>query len=382
VTAQRTVVELTTVHPRDDVRILLKQAHTLARTGRYRVVLVVADGKGAASHEQGGVSVAVHDIGKPAGGRAGRAILGTWRAFRHVRRLAADVVHFHDPELIPAALALRCFGHRIVYDVHEDVPRQMLTKLWMPLLLRWPVARVVGAMEWLAAKLFDAVVPATPKIAERFPQRKTATVQNFPMLSEFVAGHRSSYAGRPRSFVYLGGISVLRGARNMVEALHHLGPDEGVRLELAGTFSPALLEDELRALPGWAAVTFHGYVSRAQVARLIDQARAGLVLLHPTENYPDAYPVKMFEYMAAGLPVIASDFPLWREIVQAAGCGLLVDPLDSAAIAASMCWMLDHPQEADEMGQRGRKAVEGKYNWEFESKKLLQLYDRLLGAAG
>ena len=376
--AHKTIVHLTTVHPRDDVRILLKQAHTLARVDGCSVALVVADGNGCACDTRDGVSVAIHDLGRLAGGRFGRFLIGTWRAFRRVRQLAPAVVHFHDPELIPVAIALKCAGHRIVYDVHEDVPRQMLTKLWLPSMLRWPVARVMAILEWFGAKLFDAIVPATPKIAARFPAHKTATVQNFPMLSEFIVSDRRPYADRPASFVYLGGISALRGARQMVEAVQHMRSDGKVRLELAGTITPAELKTELQQLPGWGAVNFHGYVSRMDVANLINRARAGLVVLHPTENYPDAYPVKMFEYMAAGLPVIASDFPLWRDIVQSTGCGLLVDPLDSAAIAARMQWMLDHPREADEMGRRGRYAVEQTYNWSRESAKLIGLYEGLL----
>ena len=378
-TAQKTIVHLTTVHPRDDVRILFKQAHTLACVGRWSVVLVVADGKGPGRYDRDGVSVAIQDVGKSPWGRAGRIILAPWRAFWQVRRLLANVVHFHDPELIPAAIALKCLGHKVVYDVHEDVPRQMLTKHWLPWFLRRPLARTVGLIEWLGANLFDAVVPATPKIAERFPPRKTVTVQNFPILSEFLADGPLPHAGRPAAFVYVGVISVLRGAREMVESLQYLKHGTEVRLQLAGNFSPIGLKDDLRTLTGWSSVTFHGYVSRSDVATLINRARGGLVVLHPTENYPDAYPVKMFEYMASSLPVIASDFPLFRKIIQEIGCGLLVDPLAAEAIASAMQWILDHPEEAEKMGQKGRFAVEKTYNWERESVKLLALYDWLIG---
>ena len=104
----------------------------------------------------------------------------------------------------------------------------------------------------------------------------------------------------------------------------------------------------------------------------------GLVVLHPTRNYLDALPVKMFEYMAAGLPVIASDFPLWRKIIDGAGCGLLVDPLDPQAIAEAIDWVLAHPEEAEAMGRRGREAVEAIYNWERESETLVNLYKQFL----
>ena len=101
------------------------------------------------------------------------------------------------------------------------------------------------------------------------------------------------------------------------------------------------------------------------------------MLFYPEPNHIDVQPNKMFEYMAAGLPVIASNFPHWREIIEGAGCGLLVDPLDPEAIAAAMKWILDHPAEAEAMGQRGRQAVEKKYNWESQSLQLLEIYNRL-----
>jgi glycosyltransferase involved in cell wall biosynthesis len=133
-------------------------------------------------------------------------------------------------------------------------------------------------------------------------------------------------------------------------------------------------------MPGWARVDFHGWADRPAVARILASCRGGLVLFHPEPNHVTAQPNKMFEYMAAGLPVIASDFPLWREIVDGAGCGLLVDPMDPAAIARAMQWIIDHPEEAAEMGRRGRAAVEHTYNWEAESTKLIELYRRLLPA--
>jgi len=376
---QKTIVHLTTVHPRNDARILLKQVLTLAQAKQWSTTLVVADGKGAAVHERDGITVPIRDVGRPPWGRLGRAILGTWRAFREVHRLQADVVHFHDPELIPVGILLRLLGHKVTYDVHEDAPRQILSKHWLPRILRHPTAWILSLLEWVGAKVFDAIVPATPKIAERFPPNKTVIVQNFPVLAELAAPDNVFYPRRPPAFVYVGGISVLRGAWEMVQSLEYLHEATNVRLELAGYFSPAGLEAELQSLPRWVAVKFHGYVSRSQVAELLGGVRAGLVVLHPTPNHSDAYPVKMFEYMAAGLPVIASDFPLWRDIIEDAGCGLLVNPLDPKAIAVAMQWLLDHPEEAENMGRRGRRAVERTYNWERESIKLLALYDRLLG---
>lgn len=369
------IIHFTTVHPRSDTRIRVKETATLAQDLSRPVALFVQDGKG---HERDNASgVEVVDTGSPPAGRARRMILGAWRMYKAVRAARPRVAHFHDPELIPVGLALKFSGIKVVYDVHEDVPRQIRSKHWIAPWLRRPVAWAVEAFEWLGGRAFDGVVAATPTIARRFPDPKTVTVQNFPILAELVTTDLGPYGQRPPHFAYIGGITGIRGSREMVEAIGRVAEPE-CRLQLAGGFTPAAHGDELATLPGWERVAFHGWASRPEVAAILGNVRAGLVVLHPTRNYPDAYPVKMFEYMAAGLPVIASDFPLWREIVDGAGCGLLVDPQDQAAIAGAMEWLLAHPEEAEAMGRRGRAAVEDQYNWVPEGEKLKLLYQRLL----
>jgi glycosyltransferase involved in cell wall biosynthesis len=149
------------------------------------------------------------------------------------------------------------------------------------------------------------------------------------------------------------------------------------RLSLVGSFSEPALEREVTAYPGWTRVDAHGHLGRAGVQRAMARAMAGLVTLHPVVNYLDALPVKMFEYMAAGLPVIASRFPLWQEIVEGNGCGVCVDPGDPAAIAAAIDHFCRHPQLARRMGENGRRAVHTRYNWRGEADKLAAFYDRL-----
>lgn len=151
-------------------------------------------------------------------------------------------------------------------------------------------------------------------------------------------------------------------------------------LALGGNFASEQHEQELRALPGWRAVDFRGWLSREGVARLLGDSRAGLVLLHPRTAYYDSLPIKLFEYMAGAVPVVASDFPLWRSIVGESRCGILVDPRDPSAIAEAARWILEHPTEAEIMGQRGRAAVLERYNWNGEYPRLIQMYDRLLSS--
>lgn len=370
------LAHISTVHPRSDTRIRIKEVASLAEGVGEPVALFVQDGKGRETDASD--SIQIIDTGAPFKGRLARMTLGAWRMWRAVKAARPKVAHFHDPELIPVGLALKIAGIKVIYDVHEDVPRQILGKHWIPGWARRPVAGMASAAEWVAAAAFDGIVAATPTIAARFPKAKTVTVQNFPLLDELQTPDAKPFAERPVRAVYVGGISEIRGAREMMEAISLVPERYGLRLALGGSFSPISLRGELEALPGWAYVDALGWLQRSDVASLLSEARMGLVLFHPAPNHVDAQPNKLFEYMSAGIPVIASDFPLWRKIVDGAGCGLLVDPLDAAAIAGAMTWFLDHSKEAETMGRQGREAVESHYNWAPEAEKLLALYGRLL----
>jgi len=275
-------------------------------------------------------------------------------------------------------LVLKCLGYKIIYDVHEDVPRQIMDKHWIPKFIRPVIALFVEGVEWIASSVFDSIVTVTPKIAARFPNKKTVVVQNYPRLDEFAATDSIPYPDRSLAFAYVGGITIGRGIHEMINAVNLMPMLMDCRLELAGKFVEPELQDEIQHMLGWSRVQYHGWVSRTGVRELLGNVRAGMLVLHPLRNHVDSYPIKLFEYMTCGLPVIASDFPLWRQIISDVNCGLLVNPLDPQAIANAMLWILNHPEEAETMGQRGRKAVEQAYTWETEGKKLTELYGSLL----
>ena len=371
------IIQFTTVHPRHDTRVRLKETAALAQMVGVSVHLYVQDGLGNEIDPKGFLII---DTGPAVTRRFARMTLGAWRMYRAVRRARPAVAHFHDPELIPIGLMLKLSGIKVVYDVHEDVPRQIAGKHWVPRPLKGPLVAVAAAFEWAAGRAFDGIVPATPSIAEHFPSSNCTLVQNFPLSDELVEAEPTPYAARPPHVAYVGGISKPRGLIQMIQALPQVGHD-GVRLIMAGAFQLAPNRAEAEALPGWVSVDFVGWADRTSVARLLGQVRAGLVLFHPAPNHTSSQPNKLFEYMAAGLPLIASDFPLWRQIVEGVDCGVLVDPLDPAAIAGAIQWILDNPADAEAMGQRGRLAVQEHYNWPVEGAKLVGLYERLLGEA-
>lgn len=362
---------ITTVHQPFDTRIFHKQAKTLVQAG-YDVTLI-------AQHENDEMVDGVKIIALPKPRNRLARIFGlTWRAFTSALSQSAEVYHFHDPELIPCWLLIEVFRRsKVIYDVHEDVPRQILSKHWIPGPLRRITAWCAEAVEAVSARFFDRIVAATPAIACRFPADKTVVVQNFPKLEELEVSNPIPYTQRLPIVSYVGGITQIRGIEEMIQAIGLLPSAVGARLALAGSFTPTELEQKLRCWSEWERVDFLGWQSREGVKKILSESKIGLVTLHPIPNYLDSYPVKLFEYMSFGIPVIASDFPLWREIVEGTGCGLLVDPLNPEEIAKAILWLLQHPDEAQAMGERGREAVLTKYNWSIEEKKLLEMYREL-----
>jgi glycosyltransferase involved in cell wall biosynthesis len=362
------VLHLSTLHDALDVRIFHRECRTLAAAG-FDVHYLVQDPP--AERLDG---IRFHRFRRPEGAtRPGRVARRLALAYQQAAALRADVYHFHDPELIPVGLLLVRDGARVIYDVHENAPQEALTlnkgHPWRGQCRAWTLA----ALEELARRGLHAFVCATPAIARLFPPARTITLQNFPHRHEMLAP--APLRERLPHLVYAGGISAIRGIREMVRALEGLPPS--VRLQLAGSFAAPQLLAQVQSLSGWRQVDYRGQLGRGGVQQLLARARLGLVLYHPEQDHLDAQPNKLFEYMAAGLPVIASDFPLWRRLVADAGCGLVVDPLAPRAIAAAARYLLDHPAEAEAMGQRGRAAVAACYNWEAEATKLLGLYRRL-----
>jgi len=366
------VVHLTSVHNPFDSRIFYKECRSLSKAG-YEVTLV-------APHERSEIVDGVHIHAVPSPRNRQHRITRTVPTILHAAQsIDANLYHFHDPELIAVGAYLRAQGKCVIYDVHEDTPRQIQGKDWILPWLKRTVSAGVAMSEAVSARYFAGIVAATPKIAERFPEYKTVIVQNFPIINEFELAATTPYDERAAEIVYLGSIARSRGAREIVEALDKLPSELGVRLVLAGRSHTEGLREELELIPGWSHVNFLGWLSRPEVVAVLKRVRVGLVTLHPTVTYVDSYPIKLFEYMAAGIPVVASDFPLWRQIVDNARCGLLVDPLDPAAIAAAIQWLMEHPDEAEAMGRRGMHAVKQKYSWDFEVKNLLELYEAVLG---
>ncbi|WP_027906859.1 glycosyltransferase family 4 protein [Pseudomonas taiwanensis] len=364
------VAHLTSVHTRYDIRIFRKQCSTLAHAG-HEVYLVVADGKG--NEFKDGVNII--DVGRLVG-RINRIFKTTRNVYSRALALGADVYHLHDPELIPVGLRLKKLGKRVIFDSHEDVPKQLLSKPYLQPMARRVVAALFSLYERYACPKLDAILTATPHIRDKFKRlnNNVLDINNFPMLGELDA--MVPWNKKKSEVCYVGGITSIRGIREVVKSLEQL--KSSARLNLVGSFSEPTVEREVKTLAGWKDVNEHGQLDRGEVREVLGASVAGLVTFHPLPNHIDAQPNKMFEYMSSGIPVIASDFPLWREIIEGSKCGLCVDPLDPSAIAEAIDYLVNNPDVAADFGRNGQRAVNERYNWDLEGRKLLRFYSDFL----
>lgn len=364
------IVHLTSAHPRNDIRVFKKECVSLARQG-FNVSLLVADGNGRENRE----NIEIIDVGVPKS-RIDRIRNAPKKIYREALELDADVFHLHDPELLPIALKLKKRGKIVIFDAHEDVPKQILGKPYLNRLLKSILSRAFSIYERSICTKLDVIIAATPSIRDKFLNlgARSITVNNYPLMGE-LSKDDIVWSEKRQHVGYVGGISRIRGILQVVDAMGLVC--SGARLQLAGQFGQAQLEHEARLHKGWQRVDSLGHLDRKGVRDLLGECVGGVVTFLPSPNHIYAQPNKMFEYMSAGVPVIGSHFPLWREIIEGNQCGICVDPLNPGEIAGAIDYLVTHPAEAEQMGRNGQRAVLECYNWNNEERKLLDLYNSL-----
>lgn len=363
------VCHFSSVHKTNDIRVFMKECTTLAAAG-YQTVLIACH-----SGVDGG-GVVVRNVPEE-GGRLGRILLRAFRVYRMALAERADVYHFHDPELLPYGLLLKLRTRaKVVYDSHECYPEDLLNKEWLPKWLRHPLAKLFERFEDFVSRRLDAVVAATPHIARRFQgiAKHVATVNNYPRAEEFSGSDRTGGAKRD-GICYVGAISFIRGVIPFLDALDAV-PDE-VKIYIAGTFANLDVELAATGHKNWGRVIFYGQVDRQTIREIYGKSFAGIVNFLPAPNHEYSQPNKLFEYMAAGIPVVASNFRLWQDMILPTNCGFVVDPASPKEIAEAINSLASNPRRVSDMAENGKKAIKSRFSWDYEAHELLKLYSEI-----
>ena len=238
------------------------------------------------------------------------------------------------------------------------------------------ISWAAGIFELIAVRYADLVIVVADKTFERFVEKgfSPVKIENFPIFSEFEDIKIDySYKKEKRKICYSGAVWLERGLDTMCEAAARVND---CIFEIAGRIDHENPEGFIKSFG--RNIVYSGYLPRDGVVRLYEESIAGVCLFKPYPNNMIDPPTKIFEYMAAGIPVIASDFDSMKGIVERYDCGICVDPLDTDKISAAMVYLLENPDEAQRMGLNGRDAVQRELNWEKHSMLLLESYGKLM----
>lgn len=367
------VALVSSVHRWNDTRIFLKEAISLAREG-YQVVLT---GVGEQQSPFQCAGVQVYPL--PRRRRALRCL--NWLSIlRLIVAERAAVVHAHDPELFPLILLLKLTGRKAVCDIHEDLSEQVLHKEWIPGYLRGALSKVIRVTQRWLPQVADAVVLAEDSYRRNFPAAgNVSVIRNFPVLPPRPKG---DYRSDVLRMIYVGDVRRVRGIGEYVAITDRLAR-KGVPVELrvVGSFADADEEKEIKNLVQQLGlegrVMFLGRRPPEEIPALLEECDVGLALLHPIGNYRESYPTKMFEYMAAGLPVVASRFALWESVLVENDCGRVVDPGDVEEATGAVLEYWSSRELRERHGRNGRTAVVERYHWSLELPRLITVYAAL-----
>lgn len=298
-----------------------------------------------------------------------------------VLRFRADIYHLHNPDTLPVALCLRLLGRKVVYDTHEDYSRRLQLRTWIPRLLRVPLGYLVSSFERCTSYFVNATLVTQEGQLTRFSSR-TYLLRNAPDLPqsrlERIQLHANKISRSEGTFyiVYVGGLSKARGLFAMLNALAGLNRKGfNVRLWLIGPDLEGCI-DRARAHHGWCHVEYLGLKPHDEALAYMMRADVGVAILSDTGDHRWARPSKLFEYMACGLPFVASDFQPWRDFVSGKG-GLWVRPDSAEELAHSLARLLTDEHARKQLGEQGMEFIK-RFNWSDESRVLLRVYKQIL----
>ena len=364
------VLILSSVHRWDDTRIFHKQAKSLAKI--YDVELhAIADFKYKVFE---GINIYGHK-------RSFKIFpIRIWFQYLIIAlRSESKTVHFHDPDLIFLGVFLRILGKKVIYDVHEDMPGYIMDKTWIPKIFRKLISIFFDITERATSLFFSEIIVVTEKVGERFLRKNPAYICNYPSISNFTRNPHQNNKSNPFTIIYVGVITPRRGIIEIIQAANFLDKKFNCQINIIGPIPDANFGKYLKKLILKSPIpfSFKGTLSYDQAMIELYNADVGIVCIQPKPYFLESLPNKMFEYMFAGLPVICSNFPFWKNIIDMNNCGITVNPLNPIEITNAIKYLYSNPEELKIMGMNGRKLVEEQFNWENEEQKLIKLYNKL-----
>jgi glycosyltransferase involved in cell wall biosynthesis len=361
------ICHLTSINQLFDVRIFHRQSLGAIQAGFDVTIIVVHDREESVN--------GIHVVPFPHyRGRIRRILCAPFKMLRLALQQRDTLFHLHNIELIPTGLALKLLGRQVIYDAHEDSPRDIMEKQWIgPVFIRRILALSVYLLERLANWWFDAIIAATPDIQTNFNPKKTILIGNYPDLTQISAAEKKGTEKGDPVIIYAGTLTAIRGIKELCESMSRVS---NARLWLFGEWENDSFRKVCEALDGWRRVVYWGVVPLADVYGYMKVADIGVINFKPLANYLRAMPNKIFEYMASGLPMVLPNFPYWRE--RFADCALFADSENPLDVAEKINQLLSDASLREKFGSRGKTLAHEKYSWASEERKMIAFYNKIL----
>jgi glycosyltransferase involved in cell wall biosynthesis len=372
----KTVCVITSIHADYDIRVY-KHCLSVRRLG-YRTVLV-------SPWTPRNIPDGIEHVTIPYSRNVLNRLKNWLRLWSLLRKVKADLYHFHDLDLLPFMTFWHlATGKPVVYDVHENYPDEMLYRYSLPRPLAWMLSRSVYWTERICASIIRNVVFVVDAQRKTAAPRwlNTATIRNFASL-DLGRDAKDDLETRPPTVIFSGNAYEENGVMLLLDVAAIMLSRRGyVRFHITDRFRFHHQELRKKVVQRISEPPLASYVSLVpNVAsdRIMDNLNLATIGVSFNLRVPSqckALPTKLFEYMAAGLAIVATDLPNNVAYIRAARCGLLGRPEEPETLADAIGWLLDHPGEMTAMGRRGRKAFLEHFNWEAQDAALEGLYQK------
>jgi glycosyltransferase involved in cell wall biosynthesis len=365
------ICHISTVHSVQDDRIFYKECISLKGEG-YEVFLVIPT-----ENDKLVDGVQIKSIPFPKG-RFSRLFSSQWKALRTALKTKSSIYHFHDPELMFLGVILKVLGNKVVYDVHEDLPKQILYKPWISSeFIRKVLSKLIFVFEQLSCLFFDGIISVTDDIAHKYKASKTIILRNLPIksIAQKVVVNEGRRGSDQIVFIYAGGLTRIRGIKEICQAMEP--HQEQAKLWLLGSWESDEYKNECINSDNIDYINYLGFKTMPEVYQHIQMADVGIAMLYPIKNYVTSLPVKAFEYMALQKPLLMSDFDYWKEVFD--GSAVFADAHSVEDISDKIRELIVDEKLREKLGDYGFQRIQEELNWEKESEKMFSLYNRILG---
>jgi len=369
------ILFIATSFSRYDSRIFYKQATALAKLG-HSITILCSDQQ---PKEVIG-SITIISTKKPLNRRLLRFLFSYKIISDAIKNVDFDIVQINSPENLLLVKKFKKNGKKVIFDSREDYPAYISEKHWIPIIFRKLVARNYEKYENKIIENIDAIITATPYLAEKMEKKHPHVymVTNYPIISEMTMHNRNNNSKDLCFYGYSSGddmhFNVLKAISNIPDTRYHL------LLGNNGKHANSIIKLAKKLHIG-DRVFIYNRVPFKEIPIFLEKGAAGIVLKRYAANYGykrgSLGVIKFFDYMANGLPVICTDFDEWKTIVEKYRCGLYVNPYDVTAIQHAIEQIVNFPESTKVMGDNARKAVEIEFNWATQEKKYLLIFTDL-----